>query len=119
MLAIARLESIAPRRTYNPNSPALAPELGRAFAACFDHPTADGDARLREITTALVQRLKGDGLTPERVLVAIKSALTRYAHLSTYPSLWNAGVEAPDPAHELYKRLFDWMLDAYFAKANV
>jgi hypothetical protein len=99
--------------TYNPHTPALAPELGRAYAAQRRRPTNDGEAKLRDITLAFVARLKEDALPPERVIVAVKAAIVRYGDEHQPPSL--AGEEDGHvPGGEVYERLFHWLLDAYF-----
>jgi hypothetical protein len=100
--------------SYNPHTPALAPELGRAYAAQRRQPTSDGEAKLRDITIAFVGRLKEDGLPPERVIVAAKTAIVRYGDEHRPPSL--AGEEDGHvPGGEVYERLFRWLLSAYFS----
>ena len=100
--------------SYNPQTPALAPELGRAYAVQRQRRTREGEARLREITVALVRRLKGNGLPPERVVVAIKAAIVRYGDEHRPPSLADHA-DGHVPGGELYERLFHWLLDAYFS----
>lgn len=117
MLTLMRQTTPAAARSYNPNTPALAPELGRAFAAQRRHATASGETMLHDITIALVRRLKGDGLPPERVLIALKTAIVRYGEEHRYPSL--AGEEEGHlHGGEVYERMFRWMLDEYFSPAG-
>jgi len=96
----------------NPRTLSLAPELARAYAGQRQHPTTEGDARLRDATLALVRRLKSDGLAPERVIVAIKTAIMRYGDEHRPPSL--ADEEGNFSTSVVYERLFQWILDAYF-----
>jgi hypothetical protein len=114
VLSLVGSSPVAAKATYNPYSPALAPELGRAYAAQRRQPVTDGEERLRDITFALVRRLKHDGLPPERVIVAVKMAIVRYGDDHRPPSL-AAGDESQVQGGELYLRLFQWILDAYFA----
>lgn len=99
---------------FTPHTPALAPAFGRAYAAQRRQPTDGGEARLHEITIAFVNRLKRDGLTPERMIVAIKAAIVRYGDEHRPPSLATED-DGHVPAGEVYERLFRWLLDAYFA----
>lgn len=114
MLSIMRPSTPAANAVYHPHTPALAPELGRAYAAQRQRRTTDGEDRLQEITVALVRRLKGDGLSPERVIVAIKAAIVRYGHEHRPPSLAD-----PEDGHlrggEIYERVFHWLLESYFS----
>lgn len=113
MLSLVRRSATVAATSYNPHTPALAPELGRAYASQRRQPTNDGAAKLHEIAIALVRRLKEDGLPPERVIVAVKVAIARYGDDHQPPSL--AGQEPGQVAGgEVYQRLFGWLLDAYF-----
>jgi hypothetical protein len=113
MLSLMRQDAITATTSYNPHTPALAPELARSYAAQRRTSTSEGEARLRAITFALVQRLKEDGLPPERVLIAIKAAIVRYGDDHRPPSL--AGEDHGHvPGGAVYERLFSWVLDAYF-----
>jgi hypothetical protein len=112
MLSLHRSSS-AGNTTFTPRTPALAPAFGRAYAAQRRQPTADGEATLREITVAFVNRLKDDGLPPERMLVAIKAAIVRYGDEHRPPSLARED-DGHVPAGEVYERLFQWLLEAYF-----
>ena len=113
VLSLVRSERSVTPPTYNPHTPALAPELGRVYATQCHAPTTQGDAQLRDIVIALVRRLKDDGLSPERVIVAIKTAIMRYGNDHRPPSLADAedGHFTGDP---VYERLFQWILAAYF-----
>jgi hypothetical protein len=113
VLTLVRSSGNAGTTTYNPRTPALAPELGRVYAAQRRAPTLEGEQRLRDVVIALVQRLKDDGLPPERVLVAIKTAIVRYGDEHRPPSL--ADVEGGHVSSgPVYERLFQWLLAAYF-----
>ena len=113
MLSLVRSAGSGTNPTYNPHSPALAPELGRVYATQCHAPTPQGDAQLRDIVFALVRRLKDDGLPPERVIVAIKAAIVHYGDDHRPPSLAD-----PEDGHfaagPVYERLFRWVLASYF-----
>lgn len=113
MLALVRSAGPTSSPTYNPHTPALAPELGRAYALQRHSPTRQGDAQLRNIVVALVTRLKDDGLPPERVIVAIKTAIVRYGDDHRPPSLADEE-DGHFSAGLLYERLFQWILASYF-----
>ncbi len=113
MLSLMRSSTPAVKTSYNPHTPALAPELGRAYAAERQHRTKEGEAKLRAITIALVRRLKGDGLPPERVLIAIKSAIVRYGDEHRPPSLADREDGTVHGA-QTYERIFHWLLESYF-----
>jgi len=118
MLTLLRSgQSITPS-PYTPRTPALAPELGRVFAAQRHSRSREGDAQLRAVADALVRRLKDDGLPPERVIVAIKTAIVRYGDEHRAPSLAtdDGGRLSADP---VYGRLFQWILEAYFNDGSI
>src|SRR3954462_2049068 len=73
VLSLVRSSPQVPMTPYTPHTPALPPLRGPAYAAEQQLSTKEGEARLREISIALVRRLKSDGLPPERVIVAIKT----------------------------------------------
>jgi hypothetical protein len=104
--------------SYNPRTSALAPELGRTFAAQRRAPTDETNTRLRDITVALVARLKDDGLPPERVIVALKAAIVRYGDEHRPPSLADEH-ESDGPGRAVYERVFQWALAAYFGTPAV
>ena len=94
---------------------ALAPRFARAYAAECRRPSIDGELLLRDVTMALVERLKSDGLPPERVLMAIKAAIARYADLIDAPTLVDD--DARGPSRSVYRRVLQWMLASYFDEA--
>lgn len=109
------LHDAASGSPYTPRTTAVAPELGRAFGSvCIHHgPTADG--RLKDATIALVARLKSDGLPPERVVVALKTAIARYSPEHLFPSLVGADGDTVHTERAIaYRHVFGWFLDAYF-----
>lgn len=117
MLALVQ-DSVLPRwpaLQYTPPAPAVAPELGRAFNAACCGDSAENSASMRSAVVAFVERLKKDSLPPERVVVALKTALVRYGGSDTPPSLTDQSLDA-DKGHRaaVYSRLFAWCLDAYF-----
>ena len=98
---------------------AVAPELGRRFEeACLRHsPQSVND--LRGATVTLVERLKADGLPPERVVIAIKTALVRYGGYPHAPSYNDHLQTAPDDPRALaYRCVFRWSIDAYFGTSD-
>jgi hypothetical protein len=113
VLSLVRSPVSISTKSYNPHTPALAPELGRAYSSQLRAPTREGDTRLRDVVVALVRRLKEDGLPPERAIVAIKAAIVRYGDDRRPPSLAveEDGRFSPNP---IYERLFQWILAAYF-----
>jgi hypothetical protein len=113
MLTLMRSSTPAANTVYHPRTPALAPELGRAYSAQRQHRTIEGETKLREITVALVRRLKSDGLSPERVIVAIKAAIVRYGDEHRAPSLADLE-DGHAPGGETYERVFRCLLDTYF-----
>lgn len=106
-------------RCYTPVVTPVAPALGRAFDEACRVATARSIEDLRLATVALVQRLKADDVAPERVVVAIKAALTRYGGCRVPPSLYGDGEEEiADERHAvMYQRVFTWWLDAYYGTA--
>jgi hypothetical protein len=101
--------------TFTAPTVPVAPALGRAFDAAWHHHGLEFDERLRDATFRLVKRLKDDGLPPEKVLVAVKAALTKYAELREAPSL-GADEETADGVERVvaYRHVFDWFLEAYY-----
>lgn len=99
-------------------------DSGRALAIAFDRAAAHRcDETMRELQLAarqFVERLKTDGLPPERVVVTVKALLRAGDRHEWAPSL-----DAPaehEPAHAqaaVYTELFHWCLDAYFGERHV
>ena len=93
--------------------------LGRAFTAecrLHDEQTA---RTLHDATIALVERLKRDAVPPERVIVALKTAIAKYGDTHRMPSL----IDEPEDLRgehraETYQRVFAWCLDAYFENSE-
>ncbi len=118
MLTLSRDRAVAPAPLFTPHVTPVAPALGRAFDAdCRLHDTQTALA-LRDATIALVERLKRDDLPPERVVVALKSAILKYGSLHRMPSLVD-DAEGLGWTHcvETYRQTFAWCLDAYFGTA--
>jgi hypothetical protein len=119
MLMLSRDSLVAPTPpAFSPQVKPVAPALARAFdadCALHDEETAH---ILHDAIVALVERLKRDELPPERVVVALKSAIVKYGSLHRMPSLID---EAEDMGWthcaETYRRTFAWCLDAYFGTA--
>ncbi|HEY4304865.1 MAG TPA: hypothetical protein VGM82_10385 [Gemmatimonadaceae bacterium] len=88
--------------------------LGQAFVAACDTLSAPNDARLREIVFLFVTRLKSMSVPPERVLIAIKSAISSFGD-GRPPSLAQSLTATGDPSRlRTYRRVFQWLLEAYF-----
>ena len=98
----------------SPPSPttALAPRFARAYGAECRRPSIEGELLLRETTTALVQRLKADGLPPERVLVALKAAIARHSDAMELTSL--SDDDTGPSSRSVHRRVLQWMLESYF-----
>lgn len=92
----------------------IAAILGQAFAALTASFTAANEARLRDIVYLFVTRLKASSLPPERVLVATKYAISS-AGDGRPPSLADSLASSGNPMrHRAYRRVFQWLLEAYF-----
>jgi dihydrodipicolinate synthase/N-acetylneuraminate lyase len=103
---------------YTPFAAPVAPELGRAFLAACRHDDAQSAAALRLAAVAMVERLKVNGLPPERVVIAMKQALMRYGGCHSPPSFHHEEENLIDGRCDAtYRRLFSWCLDAYFGTA--
>lgn len=88
--------------------------LGQAFLALSDTFSAANEARLRDIVFLFVTRLKASSVSPERVLVATKSAITSVDD-GRPPSLADSLAGSGNPSrHRAYRRVFQWLLEAYF-----
>ncbi len=95
-------------------TPATADRVTAAFHAAFDETDRAAHDELRASTFAFVTTLKSDGALPERVLVSLKSALTREGR---WVSLAPVCCQNHGPAtreHLIYGRVFGWYLDAYY-----
>ena len=103
MLTLSRDLVLAPIwPPFTPHVTPVAPALGRAFnAECYTHDEQSGLA-LHDATFALVERLKHDELPPERVVVALKTAIAKNGSLSRMPSLFREedGVNGSPTASE-------------------
>jgi len=103
---------------YNPTFDADAgSQLTFAFDQATDHVSDQTMAALNDAAIDFVDRLKSDGMGPERVIVALKAAL-RTGHLrewSWFPSLdvsndW-ASIQREST---VYAQLFGWCVEAYY-----
>ncbi len=116
MLTLSRDLVVAPiPLLFTPNVKPVAPALGRAFdAECAMHD-AQTELALRDATAAFVERLKRDELPPERVIIALKTAIVKYGSLHRMPSLVDEGQDRRGTHRaETYRKAFAWFLDAYF-----
>ena len=87
--------------------------VGQAFAAACETFSAANEARLRDLVFLFVTRLKAAALPPERVLVAIKAAISQVG--GRPPSLADSlGSVGYSSRHRAYDRVFQWILEAYF-----
>jgi hypothetical protein len=89
------------------------------FAQCFRNaitvPCAMMMEELREATWQLAEAMRADGARPERALIELKALLRnprdRYWTPSLSEPVGRLRVEA-----QVYRRLFEWWLTAYFAQ---
>ena len=100
---------------YTPFTPPLGSELGRAFAQVCQGETASATSDLHDATVTLVERLKADGLPPERVVVAIKDALRHYRGCGLAPSLTDEASAGGERQATAYRRVFGWYLETYYS----
>lgn len=92
----------------------IADILGQAFAALCETFSVANEARLREIVFIFVTRLKARSFPPERVLVAAKAAISSVGE-GRPPSLADSlGGAGQSSRHRAYRRVFEWLLEAYF-----
>ncbi|MDB4873903.1 MAG: hypothetical protein JWM41_349 [Gemmatimonadetes bacterium] len=103
----------ASHSSYSPHVSAVAPELGRAFSVACDDSSPAATSTLRTATVGLVRRLKSDGLPPERVVIAVKTALVRYGGCYATPS-FDEDRAANGRQSKIYRRVFYWALDTYY-----
>ena len=116
MLMLSRDPAFAPiRPLLTPPVKPVAPALGRAFdAECATHD-ARTELALHDATVALVERLKRDEVPPERVIIALKTAIVKYGRVHQMPSLVDEGTDMRCTHRaETYRKAFAWCLDAYF-----
>jgi hypothetical protein len=100
-----------PRQT--PIDP-IAEILGQAFAAFSETFSAANETRLRDIVFLFVTHLKASSLPPERVLVETKVAISSVGD-GRPPSLADSLASSANPSrHRAYRRVFQWLLEAYF-----
>lgn len=105
-----------------PYSPTTSP-VGLRIGVLFDAVCGGrNDLRplLRDAVTTLVERMKWDGQPPERVVLAVKTAVAKSGIDGWPPSLINTldGRE-PTRCDVLYRDVFGWMLAAYFDEASI
>jgi hypothetical protein len=101
-------------------------EAGRRLTSAFDHAAEDVSeqtmARLNDAAVDFVDRLRDEGMTPERVIVAVKTAL-RSGHRtewSWFPSL-DVTSDWASARNEsaVYARLFGWCVEAYYNETEI
>lgn len=105
-------------RAYAPTSDA---DAGRRLTSAFDHATEDVSdqtlAQLNDAAIDFVDRLRDEGMTPERVIVAVKAALRSgyRTQWSWFPSL-DVTSDWASARNEsaVYARLFGWCVEAYY-----
>lgn len=118
MLIVASNAFVPTRRffRYTSHTTPLASNLGLAFTEACRDDTATSMQNLQRATTRFVARLKANGIPPERVIVAIKEALTRDGGSKLPPSFDDAEGEAGEKRSMAYRRVFGWCLDAYYGE---
>jgi hypothetical protein len=101
-------------------------EAGRRLTSAFDHATEEVSeqtmALLNDAAVDFVDRLRDEGMTPERVIVAVKTAL-RSGHRmewSWFPSL-DVTSDWASARNEsaVYARLFSWCVEAYYNEREI
>jgi len=94
-------------------------EIESTLAQCFlnavSSPSPARMEELREATWLLAETLRRRGARPEQALIVLKALLHDPVRQEWKPSLGDSesrmGVSA-----QVYRRLFDWWLTAFFAK---
>lgn len=99
---------------YTSRTIPLASDLGLAFADACRGDTPTSLQTLHRATTRFVTRLKANGTPPERVIVAIKEALTRDGGSKLPPSFDDAEGAAGEKRSMAYRRVFAWFLSTYY-----
>lgn len=96
-------------------------QIESALAQCFQNTIVSASpstiARLRVTTTRLAETKRRDGTHPERALVELKALLRDPTRQLWKPSLEDTGSRSGVSA-QLYRRLFEWWLAAYFASPS-
>lgn len=89
--------------------------LGQAYVALTQSFSARNEARLRELVYTFVTRMRAARVPPERVIVALKEAITAFGGGGRPPSLADSlARNEVDRSHGAYRRVFQWTLEAYF-----
>jgi hypothetical protein len=101
-------------RPYTPFRSSPASNLGLAFCEACRGDTPNAVNNLREATTDLVVSLKTEGASPERVILTMKDALTRYGISHFPPSLVSPPNEYGKREAAQYRRVFSWCLEALY-----
>ena len=109
--------------TYAPMSDA---EAGRRLTSAFNRAAEEVSdqtmARLNDAAIDFVDRLRDEGMPPERVIVAVKTAL-RSGHRtqwSWFPSLdVTSDWAAARNESSVYARLFGWCVEAYYDETEI
>ena len=117
MIFVASNAFVPTRRFLRYTSRVTQPsDLGLAFAEACRGDTPTSMQNLQRATTRFVTRLKANGIPPERVIVAIKEALTRDGGSKLPPSFDDAEGLAGEKRSMAYRRVFGWCLDAYYGE---
>lgn len=95
--------------------------LASAFKRAVEEPSEQTMPALKVAAVDFVDRLKLGGMTPERVIIALKTALRAGTSFDEgwFPSLdvGNSWVSSHSAA-AIYERLFGWCVDAYFGETE-
>jgi len=98
-----------------PASDPIARLLGQAYVALTQTVSPRNEARLRELVYTFVKRMRAASVPPERVVVAVKEAITAFGGGGRPPSLADSlSRNDVDRSHAAYRRVFQWTLEAYF-----
>lgn len=101
---------------YTSRTSPLASELGLAFADACRSDTPASTRNLYDATAKLVNRLKANGTPPERVIIAIKEALTRDGESKLPPSFDDSEGSVDKAQSTAYRRVFAWFLNTYYSE---
>ena len=92
-----------------------APGVGTLYESAWQSEAPLALARLRAACIARVRRLREDGLAPEKVVVALKTEITRASKSHRPPTLSSVLFAEDDRSRaRVYEQLFGWFLDTYF-----
>lgn len=90
--------------------------LVRQFEGAIADPSANAMRALCAATTVVAASMRATGLSPERAVITLKALLRGHGGAGWSPSLapeW--GLSSTLSEELVYKNLFAWWVDAYYA----